>query len=446
MTETEDFTVGRNNPLENLEHVEFNNLLGSVAAAFGKEWLAPSSSTNRIQTLWSRQDGVATNQLAILGDAIKRLAPQNANWVARRIRAIKSESAENRKGDLFELLGLSLFALDGQRVAGADDGTPGYDGTIDFGRGALASISLKDFGVSFHQKMFETQVARIERTTVAALRDLRINGFGLRIDASRYPQKDDWEWLDCAVTRIVSDYRSNWGPGKGRVWTLTPSSLSVGNVPLADGHLSYSLTILAPHHDNEQRNINSKIEDACVNLSRHAETLGLGTARFLLIRIPDAASSAECVTCTEEWLQDRPNARVDAVILYQPGVAAPSISAPAGIVHFIAIVTGPGFERWRRTVHRPDLRIQARILVGRCISQPTKLLGTDGSAIGDRYIYQRGHIYTVGQANSDGAIVGNMANPAPGIMIHSVMRIPGQQREFVVRGTFSPDSKLLLYS
>jgi hypothetical protein len=108
MTKAEEFAIGRNNPLANVEAVELNNLLGAVVAAFGMDWLELSSGTNRIQTLWSRKDGLATNQLAIMGDAIKRLAPQNADWVARRILAIKSESAENRKGDLFELLGLRV--------------------------------------------------------------------------------------------------------------------------------------------------------------------------------------------------------------------------------------------------------------------------------------------------------------------------------------------------
>ena len=97
---TEDFAVGRNNPLENVDHAALNNLLSYVANAFDVAWLAQPSATNRIQTLWSRQDGLATNQLAILGDAVKRLAPLNADWVACRINAIKSESATNRKGDL----------------------------------------------------------------------------------------------------------------------------------------------------------------------------------------------------------------------------------------------------------------------------------------------------------------------------------------------------------
>lgn len=73
MVATEDFTIGRNNPLENVGTAELNALLSRVAAAFSAEWLAQASGTIRIQTLWLRQDGLATNQLAIPGDALERL-------------------------------------------------------------------------------------------------------------------------------------------------------------------------------------------------------------------------------------------------------------------------------------------------------------------------------------------------------------------------------------
>ena len=447
MITREDFASGRNNPLENVSSTELNSLLNPVASAFGIEWLNQPAGVNRIQTLWSRQDGLATNQLAILGDGLTRLAPQNREWVARRIKAIKSETPENRKGDLFELLGLSLFALDGQVVTGAAEANPGYDGTIDFGNGATASVSLKDFGVSSHRKLFEAHAAHIEQGIVAALKELRATGLGIRIAASRYPLKADWEKLHRAVRTIISDWRIDWRPRPvGNIWTLTPQPLPVGQGRLADGYLSYAVIVLAAHHTNEQQNIESKIEDACANLSKHARPDTTDTARLLLIRIPDTAAPARCVACVQQWLQARPEARVDSVIVYQPAVAAPSTSAPGAIVHFIAIVTSPRFDRWRRAFGRPDLLIQASVLVGGCTNQPTKLIGTDGSPLGDQYMYQRGQIYTLSEAKADGTIVGNMSNPAPGIMVHTTLRIPGQAGECVLSGKFPPNANLLLYS
>ncbi len=444
---TEDFTIGRNNRLENVDSAGLNSFLSPVASAFDVTWLNQPSGKNRIQMLWSRQDGLATNQLALLGDALNRLAPRNTDWVARRIKAIKSETTENRKGDLFELLGLSLFALDGQQVTGATEANPGYDGTIDFTGGASGLISLKDFGVSSHRKLFESQAANVERTIIDALQDLRMTGLGVRIAAARYPLQADWEKLCRAVKTIIADWRTEWRSRQvGSLWTLTPQPPPTGGARPADGYLSYAVIMLAPHHSNEQRNIESKIEDACANLSKHAGAEGSNAARLLLIRIPDTVSPAQCVACTEQWLQARPDAHVDSVILYQPAVAAPSTIAPGAIVHFIAIVSGPGFDRWRHAVERPNLSIQARVLVGRCTNQPTKLVGTDGSHLGAQYIYQRGQIYTLSETKADGTIVGNMTNPAPGIMLHTILRIPGQPGECILSGKFPPDANLLLYS
>ena len=44
MTTIEDFAVGRNNPIENVDRAELNNLLGVLAAAFGWHLLRPQTA------------------------------------------------------------------------------------------------------------------------------------------------------------------------------------------------------------------------------------------------------------------------------------------------------------------------------------------------------------------------------------------------------------------
>lgn len=438
-----DFTTGRNNPLENVSSAELNTLFSSVASAFDISWLTEPSGSNRIQKLWSRQDGLATNQIAILGDALTRLTPLNPGWVIQRVNSIKAESAENRKGDLFELLGLSLFAVNGQMVTGAAKGKPGYDGTIEFSSGASALISLKDFGTSSHRKVFERAAAQVEQEIIAALHELRASGLGIKISASRYPLQADWEKLRRSIRNVVSGWLADPQPRQiGTNWAITRQTLLADGAGFADGHCSYSVMMLAPFHPNEQSNIESKIEDACTNLSRKARTSGAATARLLLIRIPETASPAACTACVEQWLRGRPQSGVDGVILYQPSVAAPSTTAPSGIVHFIGLVTGPDFLRWRPAIGL----IQARVFIGLCTNKPTKLFGPDGSTFDDQYVYQRGQIYTRAEAKADGSIVGTMSNPAPGILTHTVLRIPGQPGECIISGKFPPDSDLSLYS
>lgn len=61
----DDFTRGRNNPLMHLTTTHLNGLLGAVAGAFDISWLSQTPH-NRIQTLWARQDALATNNWPFL--------------------------------------------------------------------------------------------------------------------------------------------------------------------------------------------------------------------------------------------------------------------------------------------------------------------------------------------------------------------------------------------
>jgi hypothetical protein len=66
----EDYLRGRNNPLRNLPDAEVNGRLASVVERFGKNWL-DKGGNNPLQKLWRRQDGLATDELLIFGDALQ---------------------------------------------------------------------------------------------------------------------------------------------------------------------------------------------------------------------------------------------------------------------------------------------------------------------------------------------------------------------------------------
>ncbi len=279
----EDFTSGRVNPLKEIGDGGLQSLLTSVVNAFSLEWLTRSPTTNRIQELWGRRDAVATNQLAILGSAIELLSDRNAAWVSKRIDAIKSETTSgDRKGDLFEVLGLSLFQVEGQTVMCAAENTPGYDGVIDFGGGALASVSVKDFGMLYFEKQFLEKSSEIE----LILRGLPIQSLGLVITASRYPLTEDWKRLRNAIEGAVTRLRHDVVHQEIGIWSLRPQALPVNYNRIVDVGLSYAVVITSPHHQNEQKNVLSKIESACANLSKHARKFGDGRASVLLGGVP----------------------------------------------------------------------------------------------------------------------------------------------------------------
>ena len=110
-----NFLRGRNNPLRNVADAEINAKLASVVEWFGENWLEKGSK-NPVQRIWHRQDGLATDELVILGDALQRLESENERWVQKTVNKIKTADDNNRSGAVFELIGLSLFEAGDQRV------------------------------------------------------------------------------------------------------------------------------------------------------------------------------------------------------------------------------------------------------------------------------------------------------------------------------------------
>lgn len=443
----DDFTRGRNNPLTHLTPTYLNGLLGAVAGAFDISWLSQAPH-NRIQILWARQDALATNQLAILGDALKRMTPGNENWVTRRVNAVKGENGNNHKGDLFELLALSMFVVDGQQVLPAKEAQPGYDGTVTFRNGAQAIVSLKDFGSSAHQNGFELRATETETRLIAALTKERVTGLGLRLSARHYVERlNEWTSLHNRLPNLVKDCVK--GRLKGQVsdvWDYFAGKIATNGFQIDPQRTSYSLTIYVPHHRNEQKNIESKIQGACYNLAKHSADLPEHQLPVLFIRLPESAAPSSCSRCAQEWLNSRPSAAVGVVVLYQPVVAMiDQKEGTFGIVHFIDLIAGDRFSRWQQSTGWRQA-IKAEVVVGTCTNMPTSLRLTDGSELCSRYMYQRGQIYTSFTSAPNGTLSGQMSNPAPGIMVNLVLRIPGKSGEVIMYGKFPPDGKLLLYA
>lgn len=442
-----DFTSGRVNPLENVSREQLNDLLASVATAFGLSWIEQQPKS-RIQTLWSRQDALATNQLAILGDALNRMTPIDRKWIDNRIEAIKSEGETEHKGDLFEILGLSLFATEDQKIHPTKEDHPGYDGIITFRNGAKGLISLKDFGTSAHHKGFQLQASKTERALAELLRQQCITGLELRAAAKRHPSSEDWVKLNRCLPEILEQYCTKRRPLPNcSNWEIEVYRLPTFAHPLDRGFCSYTLMLHAPHHPNEQKNIDSKIEKACGNLSKHSMSISPDFLKILLIRLPETASPQRCISCANEWLEARPDASVDIVFFHQPTVCTDPLKETTSIIHFIGMTGGgEGLVRWLNAFGSDALPIRAEIKVGGYTATPTVVQLSNGVRMDGRYTYQRGQIYTRSECAPDGSIVGQMSSPVPGIKVHSVVRIPGQPGNMVIQGKFPPDDGLLLYS
>ena len=142
-----DYLAHRQNLISEVPVAELNGYLATLATEFGQDWLE-RDDRNPIQILWKRRDGLATNELLLLGQAVRTLMKANAAWTRRQVKRMRSTEAGTRAGAIFEVFGLNLFATPTQAIEPAKESNPGYDGRVVLEDGSSLILSLKNHGIS----------------------------------------------------------------------------------------------------------------------------------------------------------------------------------------------------------------------------------------------------------------------------------------------------------
>jgi hypothetical protein len=282
---------------------EIEERLDAVASAFGIAWLKERGD-NPVQKLWNRTDYLATNELVWLGDAILKMQSVDRKWTAKELSKVKNDTANNRKGAVFEIIGLSIFT-ERLRVVPSAGGNPGYDGTIHFpGSGRLA-LSLKNYGASTHERAVQNHGAELEASFRASLESLSLNGLDLRIIAKQYPSDADWARLESNLSEIIRTNPEIEGHcAQDGVWAVFLRPMN-GYEPRTAPRLSYQVTILIPLHANERQNLISKLDVAYANAQKHASSED-DLCRGIMLRLPENASMVSCQNWAQEYFRDRP--------------------------------------------------------------------------------------------------------------------------------------------
>lgn len=442
----EDLLKGRNNPFTSVGNDEVRHKFETVASKFGLDWLRETGH-HPLKRLWSRDDGLATNQIALIGDALERMATTAETWLSNIVKKIRNGNDNNRIGAAFELLGLSLFFAPDQTVDPAREGQPGFDGTIRFANGHSLQLSLKSYGDSIHGRQVAFWGAKVREALVATLSTLSVKACGLRITAATYPSPSDWKLL---LARIPELLREAYAPAQlrtkiGKVWTVEGHQLLVPGQSLSGVKHSHMVFVLVPLHPNENKNLQDKVGEACNNFENHAESKKEASiARAVLIRLGGTASVANCADWSKQYFETYPDSPLSAIILYQPVVSMDRATKLWSISHYVVQVPGPTFAKWASVLRKP---IQARVFAGICLSALTQKMVTDGTKYipADQfYCYQNADIYTEGAKAPDGSITGTMSYLAPGVAIHSVVKINNDH--MVVSGKFPPDEDILIFS
>lgn len=420
--------------------------LETVAQAFGMSWLLEEGA-HPIQKLWHRKDALATNQLAWLGDAIIKMRTIDARWTDAELKKVKTDATElgnNRKGAIFEIIGLAIFT-EGVRVVPRPGGNPGYDGTFHFPDGGKMDISLKNYGLSTHERGVRTDGLKLEEKFLEVLDSLALNGLHLRVIAKVFPSDSDWSRLRENLNGVVETAPQIEGHvAQDSVWTIILRPLAAFD-PRTAPRLSYQVTVMVPLHQNERQNLISKLDEAYANAQKHGKSED-GLARAVMFHLPENASMANCEDWAKQYFADRPDGLVDLVIFYQPAVVNGSQTSIIG--HSFVHVPGPRFAKWFRPANGKRRQFSGSVYVGEILQEPAKLelRNDDGATLSleNHYVFESGHLF-VGFESAGGRLDMVVRQPAPGLLNHAVALMPdGSQLE--VRGIFPPTMDLIVFS
>ncbi|MBD2386851.1 hypothetical protein [Cylindrospermum sp. FACHB-282] len=301
-----DYLGGRQNPIPEVPIRELNKMLAVLVSEFDAGWLR-SGYTNPVQKLWQRMDYLSTCELLLLGNALKKLKPIDPHWVSAQVKLIKQEDKNNRRGALFELLALSLFDGEGVSVRPAASSNPGYDGTVLLPRNASIQVSVKSYGTSSHQEVFNNQCSMIEALLTAALSKRQLNAVGIYVFAKSYPTQSDWEVLKRRLPAMLDSVENRTNDSfediQNSCWDIIINNLHIENCQFSPIHKSYTFIVCSPYHKNEYKNLYSKLDDAYVNFTRHAGSVDPLTTRMVFIDIPTSASITLCKEWAKQYFQ-----------------------------------------------------------------------------------------------------------------------------------------------
>lgn len=213
--------------------------------------------------------------------------------------------------------------------------------------------------------------------------------------ASKCPSPLDWTQLINAVPEIVEAFAQNGRTvRKVGIWDVGLRLIQPIYGPLSPQHMSYEFLVAASHHENEQKNLISKIEDACAIFTKHADKCTASAARAIMQRLLRSASVPLCIDWANDYFQRKPNADIDLVYLYTPDVTR--TSGQTMITHHVAPIMRPGAL---------IVPFVVSFFAGTMAATPARQqLHVDGTTVSfdDRYVFQDGEIFELARQQGAG--------------------------------------------
>lgn len=418
----ENFIKGRQNHLKKVPSDKINAAFFAIERFFTKKWLEDSKNKNTISVVWRRKDWLATNELYSLGSHLIHIENVDKGWLKMQVKNVKGKDENNSKGALFEIEALG-YLLSSNKIIPAKSNQAGYDAILSHNEVVDFHISLKRFGLSAYHNRFKRDVQNFEAHLLGHLKYLKINKVQLFIDfPKKVPEKENWEKLREYIPDILKKFK-NEGT---RMYVFEDNSCviilaSLTEQEFSQSQISYSLTVSSVYHTNEEKNLISKIENACANIIKYSpETKEIRNVLF--IHIPESASIKNCFDWTIKYLNDNTDIQVSSVIFYQPTLTQDISKGKQFIHHCFKIYHNDFFDSLTGNVFQFD------IPVGIVTNEPSvnKIIADNKEvmSIDNRYIVQLGNHYIEARKQENGSYVGNIPFLGAGIKRHLIFSKP----------------------
>lgn len=402
---------------------------------FHSDWLNKAGS-HPIQVLWKRRDALSTIELYLLASSLRNLEQLNSAWVRRQVKEATGKDENNRRGAIFELVGLNYLhkpvGYPELRLAPANQ--PGFDASLRFENGKHLYLSLKNFGPSQHYRTFKQRSQSIEQQVqrYAARHGL----MNIRVVAlcDEHAGDGHWDALRQALPDCINSYASFKKPLVFAVksgWMVSVSDVNYDE-ELDARRLSYTIHIGARQHPNDKKNLLGKLETARANLAKHAPKAPDDQNCAVYVHVNQWASFAACTEWAEEYFTESPNDPIGSIILYQPAVTTDQSDGTTALTHTFDVRSRPGFTL-------PG-RAEFDIPVGLISSSPSSLelhIGEQKVELTNHYFYQRGEITakarTIGNTSE-----GEVKKLAQGILLNLSVD------NMIFGGHFPPEDEVLI--
>lgn len=446
-------TIGKFNKLYyGNDHQQVVELFELLVDHYTLEWLE-SDGFNPIQQLWLRSDEVATIELLALASGIKIMESVNAPWLKKQIKKTKQSNFNNSKGAVFEIICFGMLHGDKMPVALPKNDQPGYDGILNIDDTRKIRLSLKNFGLSEHERVFRLYSQYLEKKVVQSLYRYDLKPFQvIVIFESGYPGRNDWLYLIKNIDFILSGLQET---PKQLISTkhrdIRFGTWSIYCKEMEDLEYdillkSYTFCIMGSHHHNEQMRIFGKIDKACENLLKHSKHESSTVKNALFISIPNTSDIETCNEWVKQYFKLHPEKEISFIALYQSYLSW-SIPIRSQVIghRILDNFRKERFEGW------PDdkLKFEITLFAGRMLKVTRSGFGIqrDGKfedilTMKNVYSYQRGREYRFLSESAPDELK-QSHHLSPGIIsIPVIIDENGNRR--MLAGRFAPDPEFLL--